>query len=77
MCILGVKYNKRATLIVPSLWIGTIFMVAINFLKNLEDPVLGYAILSFFTGLFIGGCFNNIASAITVELSNKHELKGI
>ena len=26
------------------------------------------------TGFFIGGCFNNIATAIAVELSNDKEL---
>lgn len=74
---LGLKFKKRATLIVPSLWLGTIFMIAINFLKHYEDPIAGYAILSFFTGLFIGGCYNNISSAIAVELSNREELKSI
>lgn len=71
----GVYFNKRATLIVPSLWIGTIFMIAINFLKNYTDPVVGYMILSLFTGFFIGGCYNNVSSAIAVELSNKKSLK--
>lgn len=71
----SVYFNKRATLIVPSLWIGTIFMIAINFLKHYTDPVTGYMILSLFTGFFIGGCYNNISSAIAVELSNKKKLK--
>ena len=74
VCYSGYYLNKRSTLIVPFLWIGTILMVFINFLKGLHDPVFLYCLLSFMTGFFIGGCFNNIATAIAVELSNDKEL---
>ena len=74
VCYSGYYLNKRSTLIVPFLWIGTILMVFINFLKGLNDPVFLYCLLSFLTGFFIGGCFNNVATAIAVELSNDKEL---
>lgn len=71
------KYTKRATILVPLLWLGTILMVAINFLKDYENPYGGYMALNFGVGLFIGGCYNNVASAIAVELSNNKALKSI
>lgn len=74
---IGYNYHKRATIIVPSLWIGTILMIAINFLKSYDNPVGGYMVLVFFTGVFIGGCYNNIMAAITIELSSNSHLQGV
>ncbi|CAD8193679.1 unnamed protein product [Paramecium pentaurelia] len=75
VCYLGVRYQKRATIIVPLLWLGTILMVAINFLKDYDNPYGGYMALNFGVGFFIGGCYNNVAAAIAVELSNNKALK--
>jgi OPA family glycerol-3-phosphate transporter-like MFS transporter 3/OPA family glycerol-3-phosphate transporter-like MFS transporter 1/2 len=63
---------------VPSLWIGTIIMVGINFLSKISshDPYVLYYLLVFLTGLMIGGVYNNISGAIVIELSNMKELKG-
>lgn len=52
-------------------------MVAINFLKDYDNPYGGYMALNFGVGLFIGGCYNNVAAAIAVELSNNKALKSI
>lgn len=60
----------RAVVIVPSLWIGTVIMISVNYSGDLKHEVAGYIGLIFLTGLFIGGVYNNISSAITVELSN-------
>jgi sugar phosphate permease len=70
ICLIGYYFDKRAIIIVPSLWIGTLMMISINFTSSMKHEVAGYMCLIFFTGLFIGGCYNNISSAITVELSN-------
>lgn len=45
-------------------------MVSVNYSGDLKHEVAGYIGLIFLTGLFIGGVYNNISSAITVELSN-------
>ena len=52
-------------------------MVAINFLKDYDNPYGGYMALNFGVGLFIGGCYNNVAAAIAVELSNNKALKSL
>lgn len=70
ICCIGYYFNKRAVVIVPALWIGTVIMISINYSGDLKHEVAGYICLVFLTGLFIGGCYNNISSAITVELSN-------
>lgn len=72
---MGYRYGKRATIIVPALWLGTILMVMINFLKDITDPYGGYMALNFGVGILIGGCYNNVAAAIAVELSNNKALK--
>ncbi|KAM3137181.1 hypothetical protein pb186bvf_010727 [Paramecium bursaria] len=72
----GVYWDKRASIIVPFLWLGTFVMVSINFLKNLEHNFFLYIILVFLTGILVGGCYNNISGAIVIELSNMKELKG-
>ncbi|CAD8127267.1 unnamed protein product [Paramecium sonneborni] len=74
VCFIGYYYNKRAVIIVPALWIGTIVMISVNYSGSLKHEVAGYISLIFLTGLFIGGCYNNIQAAITVELSNQPEL---
>ncbi|CAD8210544.1 unnamed protein product [Paramecium pentaurelia] len=75
VCLIGFYFNKRAVIIVPSLWIGTIIMISINYSGSLKHEIAGYISLVFLTGLFIGGCYNNISAALTVELSNQPELK--
>ena len=63
----------------PALWIGTIVMVGINYLKYLGSNGLTttlYYLLVFLTGLLIGGVYNNVSGAIVIELSNMKELKG-
>lgn len=50
-------------------------MVMINFLKDITDPYGGYMALNFGVGILIGGCYNNVAAAIAVELSNNKALK--
>lgn len=50
-------------------------MVSVNYSGDLKHEVAGYIGLIFLTGLFIGGVYNNISSAITVELSNQPELR--
>lgn len=67
----------RASLIVPSLWLGTVVMVSINSLGHLDKPYFLYYLLVFLTGLLIGGVYNNVSGAIVIELSNMKELKGI
>jgi OPA family glycerol-3-phosphate transporter-like MFS transporter 3/OPA family glycerol-3-phosphate transporter-like MFS transporter 1/2 len=72
---IGNRFDKRALIIIPNLWLGIVIMMIINSLKGYSNPVLGYILLSFMAGFFIGGVYNNIASAIAVELSNQPELK--
>lgn len=72
----GVRWNLRASLIVPALWMGTVVMVSINFLGKLDKPYFLYYLLVFLTGLLIGGVYNNVSGAIVIELSNMKELKG-
>lgn len=45
-------------------------MISVNYSGSLKHEVAGYISLVFLTGLFIGGCYNNISAAITVELGN-------
>lgn len=66
--MIGYYTNKRAILQVPSLWIGTVVMIIINYADDLS--VFSYLILVFIIGFLIGGTYNNIAALITVELSN-------
>lgn len=75
--IIGYYWERRASVIVPGLWAGVLVMVFINQLKTLPDPVFLYSLLVFFTGLFIGGVYNNVAAAITVELGRQPELLSI
>ncbi|CAD8076330.1 unnamed protein product [Paramecium sonneborni] len=73
ICLIGYYSHKRAILQVPSLWIGTIVMIIINYADDLS--LFGYLILVFIIGFLIGGTYNNIAALITVELSNQDQLK--
>ncbi|CAD8076255.1 unnamed protein product [Paramecium primaurelia] len=75
ICLIGYYFNKRAVITVPSLWIGTIIMISVSFSGAFKHEIAGYMCLIFLTGLFIGGCYNNISTAMTVELSNQPELK--
>lgn len=50
-------------------------MVGINFLQSFDDPYGSYMTMNFFVGFTVGGCYNNVASAISVELSNNKALK--
>ncbi|CAD8110428.1 unnamed protein product [Paramecium sonneborni] len=75
ICLIGYYFNKRAIITVPSLWIGTVIMISVNFSGSFKHEIAGYMCLIFLTGLFIGGCYNNISTAMTVELSNQPELK--
>ncbi|CAK91208.1 unnamed protein product (macronuclear) [Paramecium tetraurelia] len=75
ICLIGYYYNKRAVITVPSLWIGTIIMISVSYSGSFKHEIAGYMCLIFLTGLFIGGCYNNISTAMTVELSNQPELK--
>lgn len=46
-------------------------MLVMNAIKyNTSVPYIDSFILVFFTGFFLGGVYNNIIGAITVELSN-------
>jgi OPA family glycerol-3-phosphate transporter-like MFS transporter 3/OPA family glycerol-3-phosphate transporter-like MFS transporter 1/2 len=75
----GIRWNLRASLIVPALWLGTIVMICINLIGKIEShtPYILYYLLVFLTGLLIGGVYNNVSGAIVIELSNMKELKGI
>jgi OPA family glycerol-3-phosphate transporter-like MFS transporter 3/OPA family glycerol-3-phosphate transporter-like MFS transporter 1/2 len=69
---IGYYTNKRALIIVPSLWIGTLIMVGTNYLKGYSTPpVLLYVLLVFLMGFFIGGVYNNIVGGIAVELGRQ------
>lgn len=48
-------------------------MIIINYADNLA--LFGYLIFVFIIGFLIGGTYNNIATLITVELSNQDRLK--
>lgn len=72
----GEFWEKRASIIVPSLWLGTLVMVGINYLKHLGAAYILYYLLVFLTGVLIGGVYNNVSGAIVIELSNMKELKG-
>jgi hypothetical protein len=67
----GYYSGKRATIIVPSLIIGTAMMVMTNYLKGLPDPFWTYIFLVFMIGFFIGGVYNNIVGGIAVELGRQ------
>jgi OPA family glycerol-3-phosphate transporter-like MFS transporter 3/OPA family glycerol-3-phosphate transporter-like MFS transporter 1/2 len=70
--MIGYYTNKRALIIVPSLWIGTLIMVGTNYLKGFATPpVLLYVLLVFLMGFFIGGVYNNIVGGIAVELGRQ------
>lgn len=45
-------------------------MISVSFSGSFKHEIAGYMCLIFLTGLFIGGCYNNISTAMTVELSN-------
>lgn len=50
-------------------------MIGINYVQYVAHPLTDYITMVFFTGLFMGGVYNNLCGAIAVELSNNPQLK--
>ena len=69
----GDKFQRRAMIINPSLLISILMLFLITLLK---DNAIPYYFIIFFIGIFIGGPYNNISSAMVLFLAEDERIKG-
>lgn len=72
---LGDIYKLRALFLSPLLFLGSIVMFAVS--QALNEYSLPYYFLMFLIGIFTGGPYNVIGSAIAVDLGQQPMLKNI
>lgn len=72
---LGDIYKVRALFLSPLLFLGSVVMLIVS--QALKDYSLPYYFLMFLIGLFTGGPYNVIGSAIAVDLGQQPMLREI
>ena len=66
--------QKRAIIMCPMLFISVIFLFIVKF--SLNTNALPYYFIIFFIGFFMGGPYNIISAASSIDLAKQKSIKG-